>query len=273
MDELFRSALPFQGGILAFAFLLCLAPQLGRRGRTVLAALLLMPALGTLADILAIDHGFDQSLDVPNIFGRGPDGEPHLWTVASLTRPAWHWHLAVVVFFALPALAVWLARNRRAGIPRPGLMGIVVFWFFLAFRLALEATAAHRPICWAVGGTVVLVVVLPFVGYWCGRRGQSFAQFVRTLLLMAVLQRAAVIALAYFATAQHLGTHLDTHVITDINLWPFGEVALEDDMSRWLWTHVAPQSTVWIILTLVAGIVLGSIPRLIGSRSTARADN
>jgi len=267
MDELFRSAFPYQGVVLAVALLLCLAPQCGRQARGVIAALLLVMTAALAIDLMVVGHGTEQILEVPNIFGRGPEGDTHLWVVATVNAPAWQWHLAAIGFLCLPALLIWLRRNRPAAIPNPLLMGSVVFWFFLAFRLALEATAADRHICWAVGCTIAMLVVLPFFGYWSGRRGQTFGQFVIGLLLLAFLQRIPLIVFAWFATTRHWGTHLDTHVITDITLPLAGEMTLEDDLSRWVWPHLVPHITFWILITLVFGIALGAVPRWIGARS------
>jgi hypothetical protein len=141
-----------------------------------------------------------------------------------------------------------------------------VFLYYLALRLGLEKTAAHEELVWAAGGTFALFVILPFFGWYCGRRGQGFGKFVRQLLAVAFAQRLPLVAFAYFATTRHLGTHLDTHVVTDIAPPGFGEQKLVSDFDRWLWPTAIPHLSLWIVLTLVAGLVLAVPAWLVAKR-------
>jgi hypothetical protein len=266
MQELVRSALPFFAAVLVPALLLCLAPHLGARGRTVIGALFLAVSIGFAIDIAVDDHSGVHQLEVPNAFPRGPQAELHVWTVATVSAPAWHWHVFVIGLFAVPGLWLLLRRGRQPGPPPALLHGAMVFLFFLIARLGLELTAAPREIVWAIGATTSLFVVLPFFGYWCGRSGLGFGGWVARLVLLALLQRLPLIAFAYFATTRSLGTHLDTHVVTDINLAPFGERQLDTPLQAWIWPTLIPHLTVWVIMTLIAGLALGVLPRWLGRR-------
>ncbi|MCA8953659.1 MAG: hypothetical protein KDE27_29370 [Planctomycetes bacterium] len=271
MEELFRSSLPFQAALLLLAFLLCLAPGFGRKGRVTIVVLLLLPALGIAVDLLVDDHASDTTLEVPNVFGRGPDLQPHVWVVDRVTAALWAWHIAMIAVLALPALAIWLTRRRPVGAPRPVWFGALLFWYVLAARLALELTAAHRPIVWGFGASVTLLAVLPCFGYWCGARGVSAGGFVARLVLLAIAQRAPLAALAWLATTQHLGTHLDVHVVTDIATPVFGTRELATDFERWLWAILLPQLALWVEVTVLFGAALGILPFWLGRRRRAEA--
>jgi hypothetical protein len=266
MPDLIRDALPLVPFALLPALLLLLAPLCGRRARTAFAALLGIIAVGFVADVLASDHGHALTLAVPNVFPRGPDAEPHRWIMATVTAPAWHYHVWIAVMLLLPAVVLFVRRDRAPGPPRPALHGAGVFLFYLVLRLGLEQTAAHEQVVWATGGTFALLLILPFFGWYCGRRGDGPRRFVSQLLLMAYLQRLPLIAIALVATTQHLGTHLDTHVVTDIALPGFGEVALASDFARWLHPTGIPHLTLWVVMTLVAGLALGAGPYWLARR-------
>ena len=264
MPELTRAALPFLPVLLLVALLLCLVPHLGVRGRTAVAVLFLGITFGFGIDILVLDHSEPHTLEVPNAFPRGPEGKLHTWTVDTVTAPSWHWHVTTMIAFGVPGVLLLLLARRSPKLPHPLLMPVLVFWFVLAFRLALEKTAAPLEIVWAIGATPSLLMTLPFLGYWCGRRGTTFPGFVGMLLVAALLQRLPILVWGYYATTRQLGTHLDTHLVTDMNF--FGEKVFNDVFDAWLWPTAAPHLTVWILFTLVVGVVLGILPRWFGAR-------
>lgn len=276
MDELVQEALPYFGVVFVPAFLLCLAPLLATRGRVVIGLLFLLVPVGFGIDLLLSDHSQPRTLQVPNVFPRGPHAEAvggpvapaslHTWIVAQETAPASHWHLFLAALFAIPGLLLLLRRDRERSIPNPIVHLTLVFLFFVVARLGLEKTAAPAAIVWAVGATPTLLVTLPFFGLYCGRRGCTFGKFCRQLVLAALSQRLPLIVFAYYATTHSLGTHLDTHVVTDIDLPLFGERKLENAFDTWLWPTLIPQLTVWIVVTVVAGIALGLLPRWWSSR-------
>lgn len=267
MPELFADAFRLFPLTLAPALLVLMAPWLGRRGRGIAGALLILAGLALVVDVLVLDHSGTNTLAVPNLFPRGEKGEPFEWTVATSTAPAWHWHVFLAAMLALPGLLLVLRRGRAPGSPSPVPFGVLVFlWYFVA-RLGLEHFAVHKELAWAIGGTPALVLMLPFFGAACGARGYSFRAWGAALLAMALLQRIVVIAWGYVATTRELGTHLDTHVVTDINV--VGMRTLETSFDRWWWPTGLPHLTLWIVLTMVAGFVLGAVPFFV-ARARAR---
>ncbi len=89
---------------------------------------------------------------------------------------------------------------------------------------------------------------------------------VGLLFACVLLQRLPLVVLAWFATTRALGTHLDTSAVTDIHVRPFGERQLADAFDAWLWPTAIPNATVWVFVTVVAGIVLGIVPYWLGRR-------
>jgi hypothetical protein len=112
-------------------------------------------------------------------------------------------------------------------------------------------------------------MTLPFLGYWCGRRGTTFGRFVAMLLVAALLQRLPILVWGWYATTRGIGTHLDVHLVTDMIFRPFGEQKFDDVFDAWLWTTAIPHCTIWILATLVLGVVLGVLPLWLGRRRAA----
>ncbi|MEZ5967161.1 MAG: hypothetical protein R3F56_25220 [Planctomycetota bacterium] len=260
MPTIFDEALPMLLPALAPAFAILLAPLCGSRARTAFATAFLLAAAFLTGDILLIDHSHTATLDVPNVFFSVETGTPREWIVAHESAPAWAWHVVVIVWFGVHGLTLLLRRRRPPAAPHPVLHGAALFWIYLAVRLALEKTAAWRSLVWAVGSAPALLLMLPFLGWYAGRRHWSFAAFAGALLGLAVLQRLPLIAFGYLATTRHLGTHLDTHLVTEMR-GLFGGVQLGDDAVRtWTWTTLVPHATLWVAITLIAGLVLGFFP-------------
>ncbi len=272
MPELIESSLPIQAGTLVLTLLLCLVPHLARRGRTVVAVLLALPALGLLVDVVALDHSGTNVVEVVNVFGRAPEGEPHIWVTDTVEAAAWAWHVAAAILLASAAIVVLALRGRPTGTPRPVLFGAVIFAFFTAGRLALEATGAHQPIAWGFSANTALLVVLPFFGFWCARRGTRPGSYVAKLALLGLAQRIPLIAAGWVATTYELGTHLDTGVITDVMIPGLGNFELATPTERWFYPTLIPQLTVWVVMTVLFGAVLSILPYWLASRGDRTSD-
>ncbi|MEO6595769.1 MAG: hypothetical protein ABIP94_13540 [Planctomycetota bacterium] len=260
MAQLLLDSLPFLAPALLPALLLLTFGSLGRRGRTVCAMLLALPAMGLLGDVLLFDHSLTHTLEVPNVFGRGPEGKPYVWILDEVNAPAWQWHVTAAAFLAAAALLIFGRRNRPAATPQPVLAAVAVSIYYLALRLALEKTATPVGIVWAVGASPASLVILPMFAWHCGRRAYGFKRFVVNLLAMLVLQRLVIVAFSYFATTKSWGTHLDVHRITDLALPAMSERVLTSPVQAWTWTILVPQMTLLLVFGLVFGIVLGTLP-------------
>jgi len=253
----FADALPYLVPALAPALAVLVAPLSGKRVRTGIAIGFLLIAVGFGVDLLVADHSAIVTLEVVNVFFSAETGTQREWVVATQTAPLSAWHVVVIAWCTLHGSWLLLRRARPKAAPDPIVHGVGLFWIYLAVRLALEKAAASRGLVWAVGTAPTLVLMLPFIGWYAGRRGASLFGLLRTLLAMAVLQRLPLIVFAYFATTRGLGTHLDTHRITEMR-GLFGPVRFDGDPVRtWLWTVLVPQTAVWVPITLLVGMVVG----------------
>jgi hypothetical protein len=220
-------------------------------------------------DVLVLDHSQVNTLQVPNIFPAPPDGKGKLWVVATSTAPSWQWHIVLATMLVLPGLCLLLRRGRAPGAPPPVLHCAGVFLIYFATRLALELTAAPRELCWALGGTPSMLLSLPFFGWYCGARGLGAGGMTKLLLVLALCERLPLIAWGYFATTQQLGTHLDTHLVSEISFFGTSKSLEGDAVAAWLWPTLVPHLTIWIVITVVGGLLLGTVPLLLARRRSA----
>ncbi|MFT4512919.1 MAG: hypothetical protein ACI89X_000717 [Planctomycetota bacterium] len=271
MEELVHKSMPFVGPAMLPILVMLLAPLLRTRGRTILAVLMALPVVGLLGDVLFFDHSHILTLDVPSVFGRGPEHKPHVWTIESITVPAWHWHVVAAAYYALAALFAFVGRNRDPKVPHPVAAAVLMFVIVIVTRMALEKTAGHVGIVWALGTSGAGIVISLFFGYFAGARGMSFGKFFTALVLANVLQRAFLTAVGYFMTTQHLGTHLDVTVVTEISLPGMGDVQLESPTHGWMIGILMPQMTFILVTSVVVGLVLGLVPFWFGKRRVSKS--
>jgi hypothetical protein len=271
VPPLLAEALPFLVPALLPALLVLIAPLAGRRARIAFGALLLLGGAGFLVDVALFDHSAVVTLEVPNVFADAETGQLREWRVATESAPVWAWHVAVAGWLLLHGTWLLARRGRPPAAPHPVVHGAGLFLIYLTVRLVLEKCAAHRPIVWAVGSAPALVAMLPFLGWYAGARGWSLRRFAGALVLMALAQRVPLVAFGWLATTRGLGTHLDTHAVTQMRgLW--GPRHFDGDpVQAWIWTTLVPHMTLWIATTLVAGLVLGALPWWAARRRVNRA--
>jgi len=272
MEELLRASLPFVGPVLAPIFVVLLAPLLHRCGRTVMAGLMALVAVGLIADVLVFDHSELYELEVPSVFGRGEGDavQMFVWVTDLVEAPAWQWHLVAACYFAVAGLWAFVGRARPPRVPAPVVTAVLVFAFALLVRLLLEKTAAHVGIVWALGTSAAGFVISLFFGYYAGRRGVSVARFFGAFALANLLQRALLVAVGYVLTTQHLGTHLDVTAITDITPPGIGPIQIESPTHGWMVCLLVPQMTFALVMATITGFVLGLLPFVFGRRRAAR---
>lgn len=269
MGEMLRQCLPFVLPGLLPVLALLHVPLVRRRGRIAWAALLGTIAVLFLVDLAVLDHSGTSTLRVTTFFG-GDDGEPRAMVVDEVTAPHWHWHVAASVWFAVVAVYAWLVRDGAPGPRWPVGVAVAAFAWALVGRLALEKTAAPAEIVWAVGVTAASFAIMPFFGWYCGRRGLSFGGFAVLWLLANVLQRLVLVAVAWVATTRALGTHLDVHGIPAITVPLRGRIELRDADAAWLHAMAMPQLTFALAMTFVIGLLLGGLAWRIARRRAAR---
>ncbi len=158
-------------------------------------------------------------------------------------------------FLALAAVPLFLMRRCPPAVPCPVVFGSMVTVWTFAARLALEKSAAPEALTWAIGVSVPMMILLPFVGWWSGASRFSFGKFALVLLLLGLVQRSLIVAASYFATTQGLGTHLDVSAIQEVTL-PAGPG--DQTLAQWISLMVFPQYVLWIPFTMVLGLAVGA---------------
>ena len=210
-------------------------------------------------------------------------------------------HLRLVLWPALATLAVTLLRlvgelrgwspEYWSRLPGGGLssLGIVwlipVFGFYFGWRLqalgerpssALQA-ALQPPLAGLLLGAAALVLARmraaghmaplswsAWLGLWAviavitaAASLLAWPALARVLLAYALAARAPVAALMALAMARGWGTHYDA-------LPPgFPRLPL---LPRWLWLGLLPQLTIWVAVTLAAGVASGTLGALASSQ-------
>ena len=94
---------------------------------------------------------------------------------------------------------------------------------------------------------------------------------VMRLLGFTLVLRAMVTLISYFATVHGLGTHLDVRVVEDFAPAGFGNIDLKDasPTERWFRAMFLAQLMFWVVVTMIAGLLLGTIPYLLSRRRAA----
>jgi hypothetical protein len=272
MDEILQASFPYQLAAVFVAILLLTAPLLGSGARTAIAGLLALGA-GALAVVAFMEGTTRRTLDVINPFMRdgGEPGEPFLYITEQVSAAGFWWPSVAAISLLVPAALLYLRREHPKGSPSPVAQACWVGLWALTLRLALEKAAAPPGFVWGIGLTNISLIILPFLGGYAGARGQSFGGFLFALLGHALILRGVITVFAYFATVYGLGTHLDVAVVEDFAPAGFGNIDLKDagPTERWFRAIALAQMMFWVVLTLVAGLILGIVPYLIARRRAA----
>jgi hypothetical protein len=208
-----------------------------------LRSLVLVPAVLTLAVTLLRLMG--ELLEwSPRLFSRAPGGG-----------------LAIVgIAWLVPIVGLYLgARLHRARVHPPSLvraaglplvaLALVPILAFAAARADLTSTALAHLSVWSAAAVVSV--------------GLAFAAWPalgRPLLAYAVLARLPVVGVMWAAIRWGWGTHYDAALPGFPALAP---------TSRWLWTGVLPQLTIWVCWTVVVGALFGALGWYLAARRAA----
>ena len=267
MKELLALAVPYLPVTLLALTLVLLAPHVGEVGRRRIVLVFAVAAIGLI--VLAVrSAGSEVKLDVVNPFPVDSNLTEQKLRIETVTAAGWQWPLAAAVFCALVALLVFGSMRMRYGAPNPAFYCAFVATAFAGLRLVLEKNAAPQGVVWAIGGSIGLPILVAFVGFYAAGRKQGFGRFLLSLSTFALMQRAILTAFAYFATMRHWGTHLDMNVVTQLGTPLGGErhFAANDAVGKWFWAIVIPQMVLWVAITFVLGLVVGTAGWFFGRR-------
>jgi hypothetical protein len=205
----------------------------------------------------------------------------------------------MIVMPALITLAVTLLRlvgelqhwspvlfNRAGGVALVGIVWLVpIFGIVFAFQLAARGQAPARPLRTAglallafalnsaavatafalqltIVGALSVLAVSSWVAVALAYRG--WPELARILLAYAFAARVPVVLLMLAAIHGRWGTHYD--------LPPpdAPQVEAMAPLSKWFWIGLLPQTTVWIYVTVVGGLLFGSVALALERRFAQR---
>jgi hypothetical protein len=266
MAELLVAALPWLPASLGVLVLVLLAPLCDEVGRRRIALLFALGAVGMI--VLAVQRaGATNTLRVVNPFPVGPEMRSTPVLIETVTAAGWQWPAVAAGCLGLLALLTFGGLRLPSRAPSPAWRCVLVGTLFVVLRLLLEKNAAPAGLCWAVGASIGLPVVVAFAGWYAGARGQGFFALLLSLLWLAVFQRAIIAGIAWFATTRHWGTHLDVGAVTELNTPIGGMRRFGDDLvEKWTWAILVPQMVLWVAVTLVLGVVIGGVAWAIARR-------
>lgn len=215
--------------------------------------------------------GYTASLQVINPFFDPRLGKPVPFVVDSVTMPAWQTPLCLAIYWG--AGGAWLrVRAAPRPLPCPVTFTCLVTGWTLCLRLAWERSAAPAPLLWAVGITMPTLVLLPFVGWWAGRRGDRYGKLLFMGLCIGLVQRGILVVAGWCFTLWGWGTHLDVGAIERVHLLlgekDFGAAGTRR-FDQWWSLILVPQLLLWVPLTVVLTAVLGTLPWRLARRAEA----
>lgn len=191
-------------------------------------------------------------------------GELQNWSPSLFNRSAGGGGAAVGIVWLIPIFGIYFALKLAARGDGPSSAGKALGMAFLAFAINVAVVAG------------VFAVKMPFVAQaavfalscwictvWAIRAWPALG---KTLLAYGLAARIPVAVVALVAMLGNWGTHYD--VAPPDN----PEVATMGLFAKWFWIGLLPQMTAWVFLTVVAGMIFGSLAALIArKRSLATA--
>ncbi len=253
--------------------LMLAVPRFATRARVTVSGVLAVYA-GMLALLSLYFLGTNRQLDVINPFFDPNQWKPEPFVVANVEAPGWLWPLTMSIAMVVPAMLLFLRRRIETRLPHPVWHPFLLTVWTFATRLSLELSAAPAPVTWAVGVTIPMLVMFPFMGAWVAERGGSIRSLAISLLLLGLAQRTLVVSFAYFANVNDWGTHLDVSAIQQVDLL-LGHrdfSGLEDpSFEQWKTLILIPQYMLFVPATVIFGLLLGIPPFLARRRKVAAA--
>lgn len=162
------------------------------------------------------------------------------------------WLIPVVGFYLgdrlVRARAVPTSLLRAVGLPLAGLVLIPVL-ATIATRSDPDRTPIAHLTVWAVAAVVGLVVA------WVG-----WPKLAGLLFAYALAARVPVVLVMGLAIRWSWGTHYDAPLPGFPRTVPF---------TRWWWTGVIPQMTIWLAVTVIVGALFGALAWHLASRRSA----
>jgi hypothetical protein len=188
-------------------------------------------------------------------------GELRHWSIALFNPEAGGGGALVGISWLIPVFGAYFAyRLQKAGQgpARPWrALGLALLAFALNTAATLAGFALKLPFvpllaAWTVTSWIAIAIAF-----------RGWPSLGRTLLAYAFAARVPVALLMLFAIYGNWGTHYD---VAPPNAPQVDAMA---PLLKWFWIGLVPQMTVWVYLTVVGGMVVGSVVAAIAGRRSA----
>ncbi len=188
-------------------------------------------------------------------------GELLGWSPSLFSREAGGAGALVGIVWLIPVFGVWFARKLRVAGSPPSSAGKALGWALVAFAFNTAALAAAFKL-FPEGPVLQLGVftLTSWAALLLARPG--WPELWRTLLAYGLAARLPVVVIMFFSIFGGWDTHYSK---PRPDFPPMGPAGL------FFWTALLPQLSIWIYLTVVGGLIFGSLFALAHRDGPARA--
>ena len=190
-------------------------------------------------------------------------GELQHWSPALFNREAGGGGALIGIGWLVPIFGIYFALKHAGRGERPASVGKALGLAFLAFLFTPAAGfVAFAMKLSAVGGLGIFAVT-SWISIVVAFR--AWPALGRTLLAYAFAARIPVALVMLPAILGNWGTHYDAPPPDS------PEVLVMAPLVKWFWIGLVPQLTIWIYVTVVGGILVGSLALAVSKRRPAGA--
>lgn len=201
------------------------------RAEIATSRLILVPALVTFA-----------------VTGLRLTGELLHWSPTFFNREVGGGGALVGIVWLIPIFGILFALRLAGAGQAPGNAGPVLGWALAAFALHTIVAVAAFKMGLGLRALATLFAVTSIAALWIAWRG--WPALARVMLAYAFSARLPVLIVMLVAIFGEWGTHYDVAPPGFPEMGP---------LPRFFWIALLPQTTVWIYLTVVGGLLFGGI--------------
>jgi hypothetical protein len=192
-------------------------------------------------------------------------GELQHWSKTFFNPAAGGGGALIGISWLIPIFGIYFALKLRGDGFEPTSKGRAVIWPLLGIVINIGATVALFALglqkaspqtFFLLGGVICYITIAVAFRGW--------PALGRVLLGYALAARIPVVVVMLVAIFSHWGTHYDVLPPEP----PAGLVAM-GPLARWFWIGFIPQMTIWIFMTVVAGMLCGGIAYAIAGQKRA----
>jgi hypothetical protein len=191
-------------------------------------------------------------------------GELQNWSPSLFNKTAGGGGALIGIVWLIPIFAIYFALKLSGRGEGPASAGKALGIAFLALLITVAVAAGVAALKLP---SVAMAVIFTVVSWICTIMAlRAWPALGKTLLAYAFAARIPVVIVMLVAILGNWGTHYDVAPPNN------PEVVAMGPLAKWFWIGVVPQMTAWIFVTVVLGMIVGSLTAMIvRKRSPATA--